>query len=134
MFYFVDLSFDFLSTSCLVLSMWFGGVCFRHREPTLDIVTNKWSETVENSMRYDCLVSSLAWEGAKSTRGWGRVGAGGRKRGGGWGWGKLERKRKTLHSPPIPHPLVDFVPLARGTEDETIVSRRVFGRFGPFFR
>ena len=34
-------------------------------------------------MRYDCLVSSLAQEGAKSTRGWGRVGGDG-----GWGWGE----------------------------------------------
>ena len=28
----------------------------KHREPTLDILTKKWSETVENSTRYDCLV------------------------------------------------------------------------------
>ena len=32
----------------------------RHRESTLDILTKKWSETVENSMRYDCLILSPA--------------------------------------------------------------------------
>ena len=50
-----------------------------HREPTLDILQNEWSETAKNSRRYDYLVSSPAREGAKFT---GAVGAGGRKRDG----------------------------------------------------
>ena len=60
-----------------------------HREPTPDILTKKWSETTKNSMRYDCLVSSLAREGAKSTRKWGRVGA---KEVGHGGGGRVESR------------------------------------------
>ena len=45
-------------------------------------------------MRYDCLVSSLAQEGVKLTRGWGQVG--GEWRGGGGLF--------------CAHPLVDFTP------------------------
>ena len=54
-------------------------------EPTLNILTKKWSETVENSMRYDCIVLSPARQrreinegvGASGWREWG-VGGGGR--------------------------------------------------------
>ena len=49
---------------------------FMYREPTMDILTKKWSETVENSTRYDCIVLSPTRVGAKLTRG---VGAGGRR-------------------------------------------------------
>ena len=44
-------------------------------------------------MRYDRLVLSPAREGAKSTRGWGRVGAK-EAGGGGGGGGRVERERK----------------------------------------
>ena len=48
---------------------------FEHREPTLDILTKKWSETTKNSMRYDCLVLSPARQRRKIDEG---VGGGGR--------------------------------------------------------
>ena len=37
-------------------------------------------------------------------------------------------------TPTHPHPAREFRAFPRGTGDETIVSPRVFGRFGPFFR
>ena len=62
----------------------------RHREHAMDILTKKWSETVENSMRYDCLVLSPARQRRKIDKG-----AGGQRMEGGWGgWGSGEGKKE----------------------------------------
>ena len=61
----------------------------RHREPAMDILSKKWSETVENSMRYDYLVLNPARQRREIDKGAG-AGAGGRRMERGWE-GKKEK-------------------------------------------
>ena len=110
-----------------------------HREPTLD---NKNADRLirkrpKNSMRYDCLVPSLAQKGAQLTR-WG---AGGHKEAG-VGWGKIGVFLFFLSfsNPPTltptsdrPHPLNDFRAFGARKLDTSQSYRRVFDRFGTIF-